>query len=565
MRTTFEKMGLQGHPDENQLLLALEGELTPEESATIDRHLGSCWECRARSHELQRGILAFVEYREKRYLPSLAPPPHDFGDFPRQLRISAGDRQGQATLVRIWRRLLALLLPPSQLRWAAAIATIMVIVLIWTQILNPPPISATELLTRAAAFQNPDPPQGGGRPVRTARQKLRISDGRNRIVLREFQWTIGDRIESVRWSQETDLSMWKSPLTAEGFASWRESGSTKKDNVTRSGELWTLDTNTMEGAIKKASLVVRAKDFHPVAQHILFADNQRLDFEELSFEIVPQITSRHELESHQIAQNAAPKSAPVRPEIPVNLSETEVAVRYLMFSNKWDLDEELQISRSPSDVIVAGTASSSDRYESIRAALGQLPNVRTALTAPRAGVTPATAIPSRGKTTSAGPVPLLRDVLDRSFPVSEERRVFIDRVLSASDTALSHAWVLKRLAGRYNEEEESLLSSESRAKVTEMVRAHVQLLRTANEGLDPLINLLPTSPVRNANGSEDWRTTIATLFNGVQQQDSLVASLVAGTQANGQDVQAASQNLRNVNRAIQVLLERLEEDISALK
>src|SRR5262245_37058723 len=188
MRTTFEKMGLEGHPDENQLLLALEGELTPEESATIDRHLGSCWECRARSHELQRGILAFVEYREKRYLPSLAPPPHDFRDFPRQLRISAGDRQGQATLVRIWRRLLALLLPPSQFRWAAAIATIMVIVLIWTQILNPPPISATELLTRAAAFQNPDPPQGGDRPVRTARQKLRISDGRNRIVLREFQW-----------------------------------------------------------------------------------------------------------------------------------------------------------------------------------------------------------------------------------------------------------------------------------------------------------------------------------------------------------------------------------------
>jgi hypothetical protein len=565
MRTTFEKMGLEGHPDENQLLLALEGELTPEDSATIDRHLGSCWECRARSHELQRGILAFVEYREKRYLPSLAPPPHDFRDFPRQLRISAGDRQGHATLVRIWRRLLALLLPPSQLRWAAAIATIMVIVLIWTQILNPPPISATELLTRAAAFQNPDPPQGGGRPVRTARQKLRISDGRNRIVLREFQWTIGDRIESVRWSQDTDLSMWKSPLTAEGFASWRESGSTKKDNVTRSGELWTLDTNAMEGAIKKASLVVRAKDFHPVAQHILFADNQRLDFEELSFEIVPQITSLHELESHQIAQNAAPKAAPVRPEIPVNLSETELAVRYLMFSNKWDLDEDLQFSRSGSEVVVTGTASSSDRYESIRAALGQLPNVRTALTAPRAGVTPSTAIPSRGQTTSAGPVPLLRDVLERSFPVSEERRVFIDRVLSASDTALSHAWVLKRLAERYNEEEESLLSSESRAKVTEMLRAHVQQLRAANGGVGPLINLLPTSAVRNPNANEDWRTTIATLFNGVQQQDSLVASLVAGTQANGQDVQAASQNLRNVNRAIQVLLERLEEDISALK
>src|SRR5215470_17743408 len=99
MRATFEKMGLEGHPDENQLLLTLERELSPEESATIDRHLGSCWECRARSHELQRGILAFVEYREKRYLPALAPPANEFRDFPRRLRIAAGDRQRDASLV----------------------------------------------------------------------------------------------------------------------------------------------------------------------------------------------------------------------------------------------------------------------------------------------------------------------------------------------------------------------------------------------------------------------------------------------------------------------------------
>ena len=44
-----------GHPDENQLLLALERELSPEETAQVEQHLGNCWSCRARSSEMQSG------------------------------------------------------------------------------------------------------------------------------------------------------------------------------------------------------------------------------------------------------------------------------------------------------------------------------------------------------------------------------------------------------------------------------------------------------------------------------------------------------------------------------
>jgi len=570
MSTTLEKMGFEGHPDENQLLLALERELSPEESATIDRHLGSCWECRARSHELGRGILAFVEYREKRYLPSLPPPPHDFGDFPRQLRISASEGRREGAFGRIWRKLLALLTMPNQFRWAAGIAAMMVLVIIWTQVLSPPPLSATELLTRAAASQNPSRPQGEGRLAQRARQKVRIRDGRNRTVVRDFEWTIGSKIEPA-WDLDSDLSKWNAPLTAEGFASWRESGSTKKDNVSRSGELWTLDTSDMEGRIKKASLVVRAKDFHPVEQHILFADNQQLDFEEVSFEIGSEITGRQAVEPPQIAQNAAPKATPVSPEIPVNpnppvnLSESELAVRYLMFSNKWDLDEDLQISRSSSGVVVTGTASSPDRSQSIQAALGVLPNVQIAIKAPGAGQRPPAPSPRSAKTAAAALVPLLRNVLDRTFASNDDRRVFVDHCLNVSDTALSHAWVLKKLADRYSEAEAAPLSGESRVKLTEMLHAHLQQLGSTNVELDPLIGLLPISPVRDPDANENWRAAIAALFNNVQQQDSLVAALVVGTQAIGPDVRGASQNLRNVNHAIHVLLERLEKDGNALK
>src|SRR5215467_7226617 len=90
-----------GHPDPNQLLLALEGELTAAETAQIDRHLGACWNCRARSHEMHRGILAFVEYREKLYLPELESPPQEFLEFPSLLNNAADEDRKPGLLERI--------------------------------------------------------------------------------------------------------------------------------------------------------------------------------------------------------------------------------------------------------------------------------------------------------------------------------------------------------------------------------------------------------------------------------------------------------------------------------
>src|SRR5260370_18844013 len=90
-QTETTSFGPECHPDENPLLLALERELSPEETAQVEKHLGNCWSCRARSSEMQSGILAFVEYREKRYLPSLDPPPHDYRSFPGELRRIADD------------------------------------------------------------------------------------------------------------------------------------------------------------------------------------------------------------------------------------------------------------------------------------------------------------------------------------------------------------------------------------------------------------------------------------------------------------------------------------------
>jgi len=558
MNTETEKnaFSADGHPDENQLLLALERELSPEEAAEVEQHLGNCWSCRARSSEMQSGILAFVEYREKRYLPSLEPPPHDFGGFPGKLGRIAAESKPDGLALRIWRSIWRFVTSSNQVKWVSATAAIMVVVIFWTQILlNPSTVSASEFLTRATAAQNPSVSREKGGVRRTAHQTVRITNGQETVV-REFEWTVGSPNPKARWQTKAEPSEWNAPFTADGFAAWRDSVSTRKDKVKRSGDRWTLDTTAVDDLVKEAWLVVRASDFHPLEQHIRFADDRQLDFEELAFELrTPQIPDTETVAPARVAPNSPTKTPEVASEPAVDVNQTELELRYTMFANQWDMGEDLLIARTPSGVAVSGTASSGDRAASMQSILSGLPNVQVSVTAP-VGVDRPTAsnrsVP--GKSAPASSTPLLKDVLDRAFTSAEQRREFVDRCLAASDTELSHAWALKKLVDRYSESEERLLKTESQDKLREMLRTHLQQLADANAGLDPLIELLPISGAQKPDVPENWRTSILALFAQVQQQDSLVASLVAVTQAKGQDAAAASASLRSVHQTIGALL-----------
>jgi hypothetical protein len=454
---------------------------------------------------------------------------------------------------------------PNQVKWASAAAAIMVAVIFWTQVLfNPSTVSASEFLARATAAQNPGTEQKGQVSRRTAHQRVRITNGQQTVV-REFEWTVGSPIPQARWQMKAEPSKWNAPLTADGFAAWRDSVSPKKDQVKRSGDRWTLDTTAADDLVKvndrvkEAWLVVRASDFHPLEQHIRFADDRQLDFEELAFDIVTPQRPNSESVGPAGMPNFPTKPSHVASVPTVDLNETELELRYAMFANQWDLGEDLLIARTPSGVAVRGTASSGDRAASMQSILSGLPNVQVSIAAPVAVDRPAASSrPVPGKSAPASSTPLLKDALDRAFTSSEQRREFVDRCLAASDTELSHAWALKKLVDRYSDTEERLLKTESQDKLREMLRTHLQKLADANAALNSLIELLPSSRAQKPDVPGTWRTSILALFSQVQQQDSLVASLVAGTQANGQDAAAASGSLRSIHQAIDALLAGLD-------
>jgi hypothetical protein len=338
-------------------------------------------------------------------------------------------------------------------------------------------------------------------------------------------------------------------MTAEGFSQWHDSLAAPKDKVKKSGDRWTLDTVAPAGPIKEASIVIHTSDFHPIEQHIRFLDDRRVDLEEVSFEMDEQTP----------AASPAPRVRPAAPSVTtqsqtaaaspaVNLDEAELELRYKMFVQHLDDDEDLQISRAADTVVVSGIASSAERLHQLQAALAGLSGVRLTISAPGSAVGGPAPAPSQ-KTPKGSSVPLLKDRLDSAFASVEARRDFVDSCLSLSDSALSHAWALKKLADRYTDTDRHALKPESQTKLDEMLREHLEQIAAANAKLNALLDLLPASRPSRTETPAGWPPGVAALFDLVKQQDSLVAAMVAGTQ-NNYLLAAASDRFRSAHEAI---------------
>ena len=551
----------EGHPDENQLLLAMERELTPDETTEVEQHLGNCWSCRARADEMQRGILAFVEYREKRFLPSLPSAPDEFRNFPNRLRGAAGSERGTGWLKKITRRLAEHFVFAGQIKWASLVAVATAGVVLYVQVIRPPVVSADEILTRAASAQNPPSVPGKTKIIRIARQKVEIRSG-NRWTTRTFAWTVGSSTGLARWAPQADLLQWNIPFTVEAFADWRRSLPNKQDKVKRSGNLLTLDTMAANSWLKEASIAVRADDFHPVEEYLHFGDDRELTIKELNFEIQEQAPIGNSIAPQEIgAGPKIAKSEPVDPSAPAtNLDEVELELRYTLYMNQWDLGEDLIIGTNSGKVTLSGTVSSDERARSMHATLGGLPNVQLSITSPHAG-----AAQNRPRKRASPenlqalpPAPLLKEAFDQAFASLEERLSFVDQCLDASDRALSHAFAIKGLVNRYDERAVQLLKPASQQKLHEMLTGHLEQLRRANGGLDRLLKFLPaaSSGLPPAIPPE-WRLSVRLLFMEVQGEDHAITRLVVGSHTDDKDLVKTAHEFRSDHETIDLLLANL--------
>ncbi len=65
----------ESHPSHQELLLAVDGELSPREEERVESHLAACWECRVRKQEIETAIGEFVRFQRQNF--DLRIPPAD--------------------------------------------------------------------------------------------------------------------------------------------------------------------------------------------------------------------------------------------------------------------------------------------------------------------------------------------------------------------------------------------------------------------------------------------------------------------------------------------------------
>src|SRR5215467_4218316 len=90
------------HPAEEQLLLLLDGELPAREASKVRAHLHLCWECRSRTQKLKKGIYAFVDYTQERFLPSVGAPPGGWRGFGPILDLAASTPPSRKSVFGAW-------------------------------------------------------------------------------------------------------------------------------------------------------------------------------------------------------------------------------------------------------------------------------------------------------------------------------------------------------------------------------------------------------------------------------------------------------------------------------
>src|SRR5579872_3908478 len=147
------------HPEEEQLLRYLDGELPAVASGEVRSHLEACWQCRAALEELQDVVSQCVHYRKnvlQRHLPT---PPAPWIDIYRKF-----DEVDLSVEPVLFDRILRILKSPFDTgtkKWAVATALLLILAGLFYRYRQTPSVQAAELLRQAvvAANARPVPPR----------------------------------------------------------------------------------------------------------------------------------------------------------------------------------------------------------------------------------------------------------------------------------------------------------------------------------------------------------------------------------------------------------------------
>ena len=421
------------HPPRVDLLLYADGELAPNEAAGLERHLKTCWHCRAQVARIEETIGDIIAFDDK-VLTTTLTPPNGWRKLDAPLRELAINKPKTPLAARLRGWLTQVnFLTPRTAGWAlAALALAVTVALVLVQSRWPATVSAAALLEHAQTAQAEELK---AKPQPVAYQKLRVRRNGKPLAQWEIwrdttahhvrQTTAPDAIpanetghamlELARILQHNRMNP-QEPLSAAMHQSWRAFLPEKKDEVAETqlaggaaGYLLKTSVPLYASQITEAKFFVRARDWRVVALHftaVTDAGPQNYEIEEdtaavmsvaelgkdffngkkmatrpgvtVVNEVVPPPTASASSSSAAAAPPAAPDAQPLTTQQAT--SELEVDLISRLDQVNAFLGEQLEVTRTRGGALtVQGVVANDARKREILNALGEFrgnPSVR---------------------------------------------------------------------------------------------------------------------------------------------------------------------------------------------
>jgi anti-sigma factor RsiW len=496
------------HPEEGELLRYIDGELARSEAGVVRAHLQACWECRAQVEELQSVIGECVRYRKNMLAPMLPLAPQTWK--PLDFESAEAELAGESLVAR-WARWAS----PRRNRplgWAlSGAAAVALSILLMNQLRETPKVEAAALLKKAVAISQ-------SRPAATRR--VRITTRSRQITRTIGVQAIGDRRAVAGESEVAALFAaahydWNDPLSAQAYANWRGSLTHYADAVASQANSYEITTTTTESELASATLKLRGTDLEPLQGRLEFRNRDWVEMTELVDQQTPPASSISAgTTGGTRRQPGAPPAlieAPAAETTSPSPFSEELMVVSALHQAGADLGDPVAIAREGKYVLVTGTGIAPLRQQQLHGLLDRLPHVVVRFSDP---VLPTNeAFPTKDFPASKRPVqsePVARDAAGSEtspYTARIEERLggrpqferFSGQVLEWTDSAMTRAYALRRLAQQFSTASEAAMSPEDRRTLHALGREHLAAL---SKDYGRIVSIVSTvSPVLNGFGA----------------------------------------------------------------
>jgi hypothetical protein len=325
---------------------------------------------------------------------------------------------------------------------------------------------------------------------------------------------------------------WNDPLSAKSFAAWHDQLQHYKDAVASQPSSYDIKTTTEDSDLVSATLKLRTTDLEPLEGRFEFRNRDWVEMTELVDQQTNPASSVAGTAGGTLRQPGVPPgpfNASTETAEPPAFSE-ELQVVSALHRLGADLGDPLEISREGGQVLVSGTGIPPQRQQQIHGMLDRLPHVVVRFDDPAfpAGAMPVQSEPATRE--AAGPE-------KSTYAARIEERLggrpqferFSASVMDWTDSAMTRAYALRRLAQQFSAAAENEMNAEDRRTLRQLGREHLagftkDAQRVANT-VNPVLKGIGPGMAQLEARSEptDWQAASEDLLATARRAETLLA------------------------------------------